>query len=158
MTNSVQLLLDIYAQTHGYIEQAVASIPDERMAEQHGACINHPAWTLAHLNCAENFLLMLLDEPSVSQDTYAAFGPGSIPLADRAKYPGKQQLAADAATIRAKVIAAVNAKAATYFDQPSPEKLRSFAPTRGNIVAYLLAAHGSYHLAQIAQWKRGAGL
>lgn len=151
-------LLSIYTDTHNHVVQAVENVPDNRFAEQFGGCINHPAWTLSHLCCSDGFMLHLLDEAPPTGDRYNACGPGSIPVSTRETYMSKDVLIADLLKTRDLVINVVRAKHTVYFSRESPEYIKRFAPTIGRVVIYLLGAHGSYHLAQLNQWKRAAGL
>jgi hypothetical protein len=138
------------------LREAVADIDDAHMAQQFNGIVNHPAWTIGHLVTASALILMVLDEPG---DHFAGFdtkkyGPGSKPVADRSQYASKADLLAALSNLHEKVGPAVRAKHEAYFNTPSPEFLRSFAPTVGHIVFYLLTTHEPYHLGQLSQWKK----
>jgi hypothetical protein len=156
--STLDLIVSIYTDTHAHIVKAVADLPDDRCAEQFEGCVNHPAWTLSHLCCAENFLLTLLDSQGIQAAEYAHCRPGSLPTSVRGDYRSMPHILADWALIRDAVVSTVHATHATHFSRPSPPQLASFAPTLGRIAVYLLAAHGSYHLGQLMQWRRAAGL
>jgi hypothetical protein len=159
-SETISDLLSIYKMTLKNIGEAVQDVPQSRMAEQPGGLVNHPAWTLAHLSAAAGFLLTLLDDrsvPSVDAE-FKQFGPGSIPSVDAKAFPTKEELLDRLAARHALVVAAVEQKHADYFSRPTPESLRAFAPTIGRIAVYLLASHESYHLGQLMQWRRAAGL
>jgi hypothetical protein len=159
-TPTIDFILSIFAGTLHNITSAVADIPDERLAEQPSGVVNHPAWTLAHLGSAAGFIISLLDEP-VDGDIMAEFkqfGPGSQPTPDRSAYASRADMLATLAARHARAEAAVRAKHTTHFDRPPPEFVRAFAPTIGRLVVYLLAAHESYHLGQLMQWRRAAGM
>lgn len=152
----IDFTLNQYAATLNDLRDAVADIDDARMTQQFNGLVNHPAWTLGHLVTGSALILMLLEEPG---DHFAGFdtkkyGPGSTPVADRAQYPSKAELLAALSRLHDQVAPAVAAKHQAYFNRPSPEFLRSFAPTIGQIVFYLLATHESYHLGQLMQWKK----
>jgi hypothetical protein len=152
--------LALFAMTLGQVRDTVKDIPDARAAEMPGGVRNHPAWTLAHLCTGAAYILILLDEPAPADTTemFAKYGPGSTPVADRAAY---RPMSADLtllAELHERAVAAVRAKHAAYFTRQSPDELRSFAPTIGDAVFYLLTAHESYHLGQLVVWKRAAGL
>lgn len=156
----IDLILSQFAATLKDIREIVADIPEARMAEQPSGIRNHPIWTLGHLCTAAGFIVQLLGETPVAghADDVARFGPGSKPVADRAAYPSKAELLAQLATLHEQATRVTRAKHADWFGRPSPESLRSFAPTIGQIVVYLLASHESYHLGQLAPWRRAAGL
>lgn len=157
---TIDLLLAVYADTLTYLREAVADIPDHRFAEQPNGLVNHPAWTLAHLAATSGSILQLLDEPtdpSLNAE-FKLHGPGSTPNPSLAAYPSKADLLALLSSRHTQVAAAIPLKHATYFPRPSPDHLKSFAPTLGRILVFLLTAHETYHLGQLMQWRRAAGI
>ena len=156
----IELLLQVFRSHLGYIEQAVADIPDDRFADQPNGLVNHPAWTLSHLNVSTQFLLGLLDEPEgkPSEDLQRRFGPGSTPTTNRSDYKSKAELLSDLKRLHERTDAAVRAKHKSYFPRETPLEIRQFAPVIGTVAVYLLASHEAYHLAQINQWRRAAGI
>jgi hypothetical protein len=158
--DTISTLLSIYGMTLKDLIETVDDVLQSRMLEQPGGLVNHPAWTLAHLGAAAGFLLTLLDDRSVltADAEFKQFGPGSVPSLDPEAYAPKQELLDRLSTRHALVVTAVEQKHSEYFARPTPEPLRAFAPTIGRIAVYLLAAHESYHLGQLMQWRRAAGL
>jgi hypothetical protein len=157
---AITQVLDIFADSLVSLRECVETIPDERMAEQFPALVNHPAWTLGHLVTASAFAVQLLDgqpELGISLDR-GVYGPGSTPSAVRAQYASKRELLAALERVHGQVAAAIAAKHDTHFAKPAPEALRSLAPTVGRIVLYLATCHESYHLGQLVQWKKAAGI
>lgn len=156
----IDLLLNQFDSTLKQVEKATADIDDLRCAEMPSGLVNHPAWTLAHLCTAAAFVPLLLEVPGggVTDDEMRRFGPGSQPAADRGMYPPKTELLARLTRLHAVSAEATRSRHTDYFGRPAPEQFRVFAPTVGHLVFYLLAVHESYHLGQIAQWRRAAGL
>lgn len=156
---AIDLMLGVFRDHLTWLEDTVADIPDERLAEQPGGVVNHPAWTLSHLNATLCFLLGLLDETEgdSAEEENKKYGNGSIPVTDRSQYASQSELLATLKQRHELVDSAVRAKHREYFSRPTPEKLREFAPTIGRIAIYLLASHESYHLGQLMQWRRAAG-
>jgi hypothetical protein len=155
-----EILLDLYANALRDIEDFAAGLPDDRLAEQPGGLRNHAAWTLTHLCVANDFAVQVLfDLPPLCPSEWGPIArPGSTPVADRAAYP---PLAVLLDTLRRQhtIFAdAVRKAPADLFDRPAPEYLLKFSPTLGHLASYMLAVHENYHLAQLAQWKRAAGL
>ena len=74
-------ILDIHAMIHGFLIKAVEDVPESRMTDQPGAIVNHPAWTLSHLNAYAGVLLSMLGDPSVGgrQPTPRWSGSGMAP-------------------------------------------------------------------------------
>lgn len=155
----VDVLLANYADTLGWIREAVAEIPESRFAESLPTAPNHPAWTLGHLACSAAFLGQLLGEPfgAVFDAEKPVYGAGSKPVTN-GPYAGKQALVELLAERHGALAAAVKAKHAECFGELPPERLRRVAPTIGHLAVYILASHEHYHLAQINQWKMAAGL
>lgn len=156
----IQFILDVFDDHLTWLEDAVADIPDSRFAEQPQGVRNHPAWTLSHLNASIGFLLKLLEETDgASTDAEdKQFGNGSIPVTNRSRYMSKADLLQMLRHRHKRVDAAVRLKHDTYFERETPKSLRAFAPTIGRIAVYLLASHESYHLGQLMQWRRAAGI
>lgn len=157
---NLDLILNIFSNTLQQVSAAVADIPDARLVEQPAGLVNHPAWTLSHLNTAAGFIIQLLGgtDSIPTPDEVKAFGPGSTPAADRALYRSKSDLLAQLSQRHALAEAIVRERHADAFPRETPPQLRNFAPTIGRIVVYLLATHESYHLGQLQQWRRAAGL
>lgn len=160
--DTIGAILNIHAMVHGFLIEAVEDVPQSRMTEQPGSIVNHPAWTLSHLNAYAGVLLSMLDDPSVGGATADAemerFGYGTTPVPDRAAYATKRELLDRFRDRNARVAAVVAEKHSDYFPRPSPEKYHPHAPTIGHIAITLLVAHPPHHLGQLKQWRRAAGL
>jgi hypothetical protein len=156
----VEVMLDVFGKHLAWLEETVADIPDSRFAEQPHGVRNHPAWTVSHLNSSIGFLLKLLKENdgASTDEEDKKYGNGSIPTTDRSQYLSKVELLRTLRQRHELVDAAVRSKHEEYFARETPESLREFAPTIGRIAVYLLAAHESYHLGQLMQWRRAAGM
>ena len=96
--DAIGAILNIHAMIQGFLIKAVEDVPESRMTEQpgKGAIVNHPAWTLSHLNAYAGMLLSMLDDPSVPGGAADAemerFGYGTTPVPDRAAYATKREL------------------------------------------------------------------
>ncbi len=157
---TIQFMLDVFGNHLTWLVEAVDDIPDSRFAEQPQGVRNHPAWTLSHLSSVLGFLLKLLDESqgASTDDEDQKYGSGSIPTTDRSQYLPKDELLSTFRHRHERVEKAVREKHKEYFMREAPESLRAFAPTIGRIAFFLLAAHEAYHLGQLMQWRRAAGL
>jgi hypothetical protein len=162
--DTIGAILNIHAMIHGFLIEAVEDVPESRMTEQPagGAIVNHPAWTLSHLNAYAGVLLSMLDDPSVPGGAADAemerFGYGTTPVADRAAYATKRELLDRFRDRNARLATVVAEKHSDYFPRPSPEKFHPYSPTIGHIAITLLVAHPPHHLGQLKQWRRGAGI
>ncbi len=156
---NLDLLIQQFHASLGYIKNSVAAVPDPRAAEQKSGVVNHPAWTLTHLVSANNLLLQLLGESIVGSAEFDRIaGPGSMPVSDRSVYPPLPSLIQMLDEQHQTIDRSIRSKPSAFFDQASPEMLRGFAPTIGHIATFLLATHEYYHLAQIEIWRRVVGL
>lgn len=158
-------ILNIQSMVNRFLLEAVEDVPESRMTEQPGVgstIVNHPAWTLSHLNAYSGTLLAMLDDPSVTSATIDAemerYGYGTTPVSDPAVYATKRELIERFNERNARLAAAVAAKHADCFPRAAPEKFHPFAQTIGHIAITLLVAHPPHHLGQLKQWRRAAGI
>jgi hypothetical protein len=158
--DTIGAILDIHAMVHSFLIEAVEDVPEFRMTEQPGTIVNHPAWTLSHLNAYAGVLLSMLDDPSVptSDGEMERFGYGTTPVPDLAAYATKRELLDRFRDRTARLAAAVAEKHSDYFPKPSPEKFHPHSPTIGHIAITLLVTHPPHHLGQLKQWRRAAGM
>ncbi|MGH7133371.1 MAG: DinB family protein [Phycisphaerales bacterium] len=160
--DTIGAVLHIHAMINGFLIEAVEDVPDSRMTEQPGTIVNHPAWTLSHLNAYAGVLLSMLDDPSVPPPTADAemerYGYGTTPVPDRAAYATKRELLDRFRDRNARLAAVVAEKHSDCFPRPSPERFHPHAPTIGHIAITLLVAHPPHHLGQLKQWRRAAGI
>ncbi|MDX9910622.1 MAG: DinB family protein [Phycisphaerales bacterium] len=158
--DAVGAILDIHAMVIGFLIAAVEDVPESRMTEQPGTIVNHPAWTLSHLNAYAGVLLSMLDDPSVptADAEMARFGYGTTPVPDRAAYATKRELLDRFRDRNARLASVVADTHAEYFPRPSPEKFHPHAPTIGHVAITLLVTHPPDHLGQLRHWRRVAGI
>jgi len=160
--NTISAILNIHAMVSGFLIEAVEDIPESRMTEQPGGgtIVNHPAWTLSHLNAYAGILLAMLDDPSVptAEAEMGRYGYGTTPVADPAAYATKRELVDRFRDRNARLAAVVAEKHSAYFPRPSPEKFQPYSPTIAHIAITLLVAHPPHHLGQLKQWRRAAGI
>lgn len=158
--DTIGAILRIHAMVNGFVIESVEDIPETRMAEQPGSLVNHPAWTLSHLGAYAGLLLSMLGDPSVpSADAeMERFGYGSRPVPDRAAYGAKRELIERLRGRNARLVEVVAERHAEYFPRPAPERFRPHAATIGDVAITLLVAHPPYHLGQLRQWRRAAGI
>ncbi len=141
------------------MEEAVADVPDERMAEQFPGLPNHPAWSLTHLATAFDFTHVTLGGQRVCPAEWVEISkPGSTPQADRDVYAAKEELLAKYRDAGAALEETCRNADADLWQRESPEALQSFAPTLGHLATFMLAGHDLYHLGQLMPWRRAAGL
>lgn len=157
---TIGTILDIHTMVHGFVVQAVEDVPEARMTEQPGGIVNHPAWTLSHLNAYAGVLLALLGDASVASadEEMERFGYGTTPVPDPAAYASRGALLDLFKERGVRLGAVVAEKHAAYFPRPAPERFQPYSPTIGHIAITLLVAHPPHHLGQLRQWRRAAGM
>lgn len=158
--DTVGVILDVFAMTRGFVREAVEDVPEPRMTEQPGTLVNHPAWTLAHLNAYAGVLLTIMGDQSVpdADAELARFGYGTTPVVDPAAYPTKRELLAVFDERHARLADVIAQRHADWFPRPAPDTFQPHAPTIGHVAVVLLASHLPYHLGQLRQWRRAAGI
>jgi hypothetical protein len=143
-----------------YLQNLLADVPDERMAEQPFPGVNHPAWILGHLAWSTDRGRLLLGlEPELPAEWTSMFGFGSKPSSTRGDYPGRDELirAVEHGFERLRD----QAKSATpeQLAQPSANSLtKDLLPTVKDGLVLLLTGHLGSHLGQFSAWRRMMGM
>jgi hypothetical protein len=142
-----------------YAAKLVADIPDEKLADQPVASIvmNHGAWTLGHLAWAFDNGVGMLGGPKKLEAWKPIVGQGSIPVADRSKYPPKEELLAALKESQTRALDALLAASPETLGTPSNERIRHIFPTTGSGIVGLLSTHQGNHLGQLSAWRRAMG-
>lgn len=159
-SDMVGVMMTVHAMVSGFLANAIEAVPAHRMTEQPGTIVNHPAWTLSHLNAYSALLLSVLDDPSVpsAEAEMSRYGYGTTPVPDPAAFPSKQELLRTFRDRNARLAVIVAEKHALYFPKPAPPHFQPHAPTIAHLATTLLVAHPAHHLGQFNQWRRAAGL
>ncbi len=159
-SGTIDAILDVHRMITGFLADSVQDIPESRMTEQPGSIVNHPAWTLAHLNAYAGMLLALLGDPSVAEQEseMQRFGYGTVPVRDPAAYGTKHALLERFRERNARLATVVAERHAAYFPRAAPAMFQPHAPTIGHLAITLLVAHPPHHLGQLRQWRRAAGM
>jgi len=138
----------------------INDIDPAKFADRHGTTINHPAFVLGH--CAYYAgvcVAMLGGTVEFSGNEATLFDENAQCLDDADRYPSKDECLAhftDRCTM-----------AADYLESCDPEILERSAEgtpfegrfsTLGQVAAFMLMGHPSFHLGQISAWRRVAGM
>ncbi len=158
--DTIGTILNVHAMISGFIVQTVQDIPESRMVEQPGGVVNHPAWTLSHLNAYAGVLLAMFDDPDAppADAEMERFGYGTIPVPAREAYATGRELLDQFTDRNARLGVVVAQRHERYFPMAAPEKFQPYSPTVGHVAVTLLVAHPPHHLGQLRQWRRAAGL
>jgi hypothetical protein len=157
--DAIGAILSLFGYTHQWIVESLDDVPASRMTEQPGTLVNHPAWTLAHLNTYAGQLLALLDDPRApnADAEYARYGYGTVPVPDPGAYLPKVELIAQFRERHERIAALVAERHAEYFPRPAPDKFHPHCPTIGHIAIIWMTTHLGDHFGQIRLWRRAAG-
>ncbi|HEX4054315.1 MAG TPA: DinB family protein [Tepidisphaeraceae bacterium] len=120
---------------------------------------NHPAWQLGHLIAAETGLVSAFDPTAAAKlpDGFdKKFTKETAGKDDPSFFGTKSQLLDQFTKTRAATIAWVKTLKPADLEKPSPERVRSFAPTLGHLVE-LIPTHTAMHVGQFQVARRKLG-
>ena len=143
-----------------FINKLVEDIPDEKICEQPGGLVNHPAWVIGHLVIAASSIGQMIGaRPSAPDGWKELFDMGSQPTGDTSKYPDKATLLA-ALEKSHKVFAKAyeDASESTLNQELPMEQLRPMFPTVGDFAAFGMTGHEGVHIGQLTAWRHVQGL
>lgn len=149
-------VLRVYAQTLRDLTTPLEPVPDADLTLTLGGIVTHPAWTLSHCCGSAELICRLLDPDAANKSAtrFAAYGPGSQPTSQRSDYLAKSTLLTNLHALHGQATTAVESAHPDMLARVPPKPFDGFAPTVGDIVIYLLAAHESYHLSLMVTWHR----
>jgi len=153
-------LLHTWNLSLGYAKRLVADLPDDHMAFQPAAQMNHATWVLGHLACTADMLGAMIGVKPVCPPEWATlFDWNSSPTSDASRYPSKAVLLKALEDAHAGIAAALPSVPEAHWSEPTPiEEIRGFLPTFGDSVVFVMAAHENMHLGQLSAWRRVQGL
>jgi hypothetical protein len=157
---SMEPVLLSFSYALGYLREQVEDLPIEDMVRQPKGVPNHPAWTIGHLVLICQSIGEVAGlKPWLDQSWETSFGPRNTPKDKIAAYPGKDELLAALADAESRLVAAVRGldDSALEVSFPDPAYLEVF-PTVRHALTQVLVGHTSFHVGQIAVWRRAMGL
>lgn len=149
-----------YALVTERINKLVVLWDDARLADQPHGQINHPAWTLGHLAVVMDRGCVLAGGAQILDESWAKrFGQGSKPTANRADYPGRQQLLEKFNSQCQRLLAQLRSSPADVLTAENLfERARPRFPQSGQMLIHMLTAEPGYHLGQMTGWARAMNL
>lgn len=157
---AVNPILHSFAYALDYLRDLVADVSVADMVALPPGIANHPAWLVGHLtfSCQELGGVIGL-APWLPKNWAAQFGPGSVPSADAQNYESRAVLLDRLRYAQSRVAAAVAALDDAVLDRTfSDEALRETFPTVRHALTQVLLCHTSYHVGQLAAWRKAVGL
>lgn len=157
-----QYLLYTYERLRNQLAMQTVDIPDGSLCRQPLNGINHAAWILGHMVWFEYGLLTsVLNEkiPLVLDPNWTqVYGSASEPRNAPGLYKMKMQYLSMLETTAQTAVRVLSQVRTETFEQPNPnDRSRGMFPTIGTALA-ALCTHRSYHLGQLAVWRRITGL
>ena len=139
-----------------YCRTLLADVPDERMAEQPMAGVNHPAWILGHLAVTGEGSVEKLGGQKTLPTAWAdLFRPGSKPSNVRGLYPSKDTLMQAFEKTYERLRERIAAATAEQLSRPTTnERAKRTLPTLREQLAFVLTGHVAIHLGQLSAWRR----
>jgi hypothetical protein len=143
-----------------YCKMLTGDIPDERMAEQPLAGVNHPAWILGHLALtADSAIGMLGGQKLLPAEWATLFSPGSKPSPSRGTYPAKAELLRAVEQGYQQARERAGAASPEQLARPTTNpRAKEALPTLMELAAFMLTGHMGVHLGQLSSWRRMIGL
>ena len=121
---------------------------------------NAPAFTLAHMAVANDYVLKSMGQPRVAPaEWHKRFRPGA-PADDRkTPLPSKAELFAVLESSHQQLVAAAANADVERMNQPHGSDFFKGTPveTIGDTVAHLMTTHFAFHIGQISAWRRRQG-
>jgi len=146
-----------------YTRQLVADVAESDMTKQPSGFTNHPAFTIGHLVTGTALTAQVLgheyDVPEDWDELFRRKGPGdpTKPTIDTEKYPGKSELMEALQQKYELVVRLIEEADEKLFEQPCSWKLEHYMPTNGQVLYFQCLLHHSWHIGQLAEWRRMMG-
>lgn len=139
-------MLDDLRDEHAYLEP----VPGNKTA----------GWLLGHLCITGDFARRLCArKPIAPVEWRTTFRPGTSPATNAATYPPMADLCRTFREIYSDLCEAAVTADDAVLSAPNPfEAARAAFPTGREFVPYLMTGHLAYHLGQLGDWRRAAGL
>jgi hypothetical protein len=160
MIQAMKPVLHSFAYSLDFLRQQVADVAPPDMIAQPNGVMNHPAWVIGHLTNACQMLGRSIGLPKwLPKDFGKRFGYGSMPVADAALYPKKEEALDMLRDAQDRFTQAVDLLNDSQLDQPFPvESYLYVFPTIRHALTQVLVGHTAYHVGQIGVWRKAMGL
>lgn len=144
----------------GFGSMLAADVDPEQFADRCGTSINHPAFVLGHctyyLGVAANLLGGSIDFAPDEERLYAM----EVECVDTpGTYPSKDDVLAHYTARCNEVAAFLESCSDEAFEEPNTEgPFAGRFDTKGQVAAFMVLSHTSFHLGQISGWRRAVGM
>jgi hypothetical protein len=140
---------------HGVLTTYLADLTDEELLTRSVPGANHIAWQLGHIVASEHEMMTMAgyQMPALPVDFAECYTPETAKSDDPAKFHRKDDYLSALETQRQGTLAALAAASDADLGKPSPEPMRSYAPTLG-AAFNIVGIHEMMHAGQFAVLRR----
>ena len=157
------ILLNGFRLNIDYTFKLVEDIPDNKMTTQPNGFTNHPAFTLGHLTSATALTATVLGKeyqiPNGWDELFRRKGPGDprLPEQNKSEYPAKEQLLKVLNEKYKLVVDLISNYPDSDLAKTYQWRFSSYMPTVGDVLYFQCLIHNSWHIGQLAEWRRMIG-
>lgn len=140
------------------LQAYLGDLTDRELVTRPNPQSHHIAWQLGHMIASENQMLTAagFEMPALPAGFVEAYTPETAKSDDPAKFFTKERYLGLLAQQRAATLAHMDKLSEADLDRPSPEMMRSYAPTLGAMFN-LIGIHTAMHAAQFIPTRRKLG-
>ena len=156
-------LLNGFRLNMDYTLKLVEDVNENDMTKQPNGFTNHPAFTIGHLVTATALTAKVLgykySVPVGWDDLFKRSGPGdpTMPEKDARKYPRKAELLIILKEKYELVVKLIENSNDELFEETYKWKLDRYMSTVGQVLYFQCFLHHSWHIGQLAEWRRMMG-
>lgn len=157
--NQNELAAELLTRNLEMLKSTIADFSDADMLARPCPGANHTAWQLGHLINSEVSILNGLkpgSAPTLPPGFAEKFKRDNAGNDDPNFFPKKAELLDTFSKVRGATAAFARNLSPAEMNQPSPEKVRSWAPTVGHLLA-MIPAHVAMHVGQFQVARRKLG-
>jgi hypothetical protein len=154
-----ELAADLLARNHEMLKSTLADFTDADMLVRPCPGANHPAWQLGHMIDSEASMLNALKPgaaPTLPSGFIEKFKKETTNSDEANFFPKKSELLDLFSKVRGETIAFARGLSPAEMDQPSPERMRAWAPTVAHLMN-MVPAHVMMHVGQFQVARRKLG-
>lgn len=152
----IELMSEVLAKDPGFIGMTLGDFSDADMLVRPTPAANHATWQIGHLIVAETGMISSITPgamPELPAGFAEKFKKETAKSDDPAAFPKKAEILDLFGKTRAATVKWAKGLTPADLDKTSPEKMRSWCPTVGHLLA-LLPNHVAMHVGQFQVIRR----
>lgn len=157
--NQIELSAELLKGNFEMLKGTLADFSDADMLVRPCPGANHPTWQIGHLISSEASMLKGVKPgaaPELPAGFVEKFKKETAGSDDPNAFPKKAELLDTFSKVRSATVAWAKGLTPADLEQPAPEKMRSWAPTVGHLLA-MIPAHTMMHVGQFQVCRRKLG-